>query len=376
MNDVWELSRLTIKRFTKAVYKTKLAISTVGRCDMVGSPKLGDVAKAASLSSATVSRYLNGSLRLPPETSRRIEAAVATLGYRPHPHARSLSRGRSDTIGLLLPEIDNPFFSRLAAAVEAAAGARGLGLMFCASLNDPGREVDYIAHFRRNVVDGLLFATNHPDDGTLSRAVNAAPGIVLIDEDIAEAGVPKVFCDNEQGGRLAAEHLLGFGHTDLAYIGGPVGLMSARERGAAFAATVRGAGQRLAGECFGDYSRRHGETATIEILDRHPEVTAIFAGSDEILMGILSVLKGRELEVGADMSIVSFDDVGPLDLLATPITAIRQPVEEIGRLALDRMMGDRSQTGASVDRLAVSLVVRASVASPRRRAPRRHPATH
>ncbi len=343
---------------------------------MVGPAKLGDVAKAATLSSATVSRYLNGSLKLPPETSRRIDAAVAMLGYRPHPHARSLSRGRSDTIGLLLPEIDNPFFSRLAAAVEAAAHARGLGLMFCASLNNPDREIDYIGHLRRNLVDGLLFATNHPDDGTLSRAINAAPGIVLIDEDIAETGVPKVFCDNAQGGRLAAEHLLAFGHTDLAYVGGPGGLMSARERGAAFAAAVRGAGRRLAAEHLGDYSRRHGETATIELLERHPEVTAIFTGSDEILMGVLKVLKDRGLDIGTDMSIVSFDDVGPLDLLATPVTAIRQPVEEIGRLALDRIMGDSASTGGVVDRLPVSLVVRASVAAPRRRAPWPHAAAH
>ena len=136
---------------------------------MTGSPKLCDVAKRASLSPAAVSRYLNGLLKLPPETARRIESAVTTLGYRPHAHARSLSRGKSDVVGLLLPEIANPFFARLAAAVEAAADARGLGVMFCASLNKPHREIDYLAQLRRNLVDGFAVRNEPPPTTAPSR---------------------------------------------------------------------------------------------------------------------------------------------------------------------------------------------------------------
>lgn len=334
-------------------------------------PKLGDVARAASLSSASVSRYLNGSLRLPPETARRIDAAVASLGYRPHPHARSLSRGKTDTIGLLLPEVANPFFSRLAAAVEAAADARGLGVMLCSSLNRPEREVDYLARLRRNFVDGLLFATNHPDDGTLARAVNEAPGVVLIDEDIEGTAVPKVFSDNDQGGRFAAAHLLGFGHAEVAYVGGPRGLMSARERGAGFARTIREAGHTVAAERFGAYSRQHGEDAARDLLERHPEVTGIFVGSDEILMGVLTMLRDRGLKVGTDISVVTFDDAAPLDMLDPPITAIRQPISAIGALALERMLDGGGPEGPSVERLGVELVPRASVTAPLRPKARR-----
>ena len=343
------------------------------RCGVIGTPKLGDVAKAAKLSSAAVSRYLNGSLRLPPETARRIDAAVKDLDYRPHPHARSLSRGKSDTIGLLLPDIANPFFARLAAAIEAAADARGLGVMLCTSLNKPHREIDYLAQLRRNLVDGVLLATNHPDGGALARAVNEAASVVLVDEDIEGTDVFKVFCDNEGGGALAARHLLSFGHLQFAYVGGPHGLMSARARGAGFAASVREGGGRIVAECFGDYSRAHGEAATREILDRFPEVTAIFAGSDEILTGMLRVLRDRQKGVGNDISVVTFDDVGPLDLMDPPVTAIRQPVEEIGRLAIERMLD--GTPGSGTDRLPVSLVSRASVAAPRTRAPRRHAAS-
>ena len=339
---------------------------------MTGSPKLGDVAKAAQLSSAAVSRYLNGSLRLPPETSRRIDAAVKVLGYRPHPHARSLSLGRSDTIGVLLPEIANPFFSRLAAAVEVAADARGLGVMLCTSLNKPHREIDYLAQLRRNLVDGVLLATNHPDDGALARAVNEAGSVVLVDEDIEGTDVFKVFCDNELGGGLAGRHLLDFGHRRFAYVGGPRGLMSARARGAGFAATIGEGGGSVVPDYFGDYSRRHGEAAICDILERHPEVTAVFAGSDEILTGVLHVLRDRGKQVGPDVSLVTFDDVGPLDLMDPPITAIRQPVEEIGRLAVERILD--GFTGSGTDKLPVSLIARASVAAPRPRAARRRAA--
>jgi LacI family transcriptional regulator len=145
-------------------------------------PSLQHVAKAAGLSPATVSRYLNGSLVLPKETAARIDAAIAALNYRPNPHARSLSRGKSDTIGLVIPDIANPFFARLAAAVEKYADAAGIALMLCSTLNRPERELDYVERLRRNYVDGLLFTTNHQDEnGALAAAINASANIVVMD---------------------------------------------------------------------------------------------------------------------------------------------------------------------------------------------------
>ena len=155
-------------------------------------PSLQHVAKAAKLSPATVSRYLNGSLTLPKETADRIDAAIATLNYRPNPHARSLSRGKSDTIGLVIPDIANPFFAKLAAAVEHYADAEGMALMLCSTLNRPERELDYLERLRRNYVDGLLFTTNHRDEqGTLAKAINSSANIVVMDEDVDDVAVPK-----------------------------------------------------------------------------------------------------------------------------------------------------------------------------------------
>lgn len=135
-------------------------------------PGLKEVAHAAGVSVPTVSRFLNGSLRLPEPTVRRIETAIETLGYRPNPHARRLSLGRSDTIGLVVPDIANPFFALLVATVEEEADRRGLGVSLFATLNRPGREISYLQLIEKNHVDGLIFMTNHPDDGRLADLIN------------------------------------------------------------------------------------------------------------------------------------------------------------------------------------------------------------
>ena len=326
---------------------------------------LEQVAKAAKLSPAAVSRYLNGSLSLPAATRSRIEGAVRELGYRPNLHARSLSRGRSDAIGLVIPEIDNPFFSRLAAATERAADAQGIAVMLCSTSNKLIREVNYVEKLDASMVDGLLFATNHHDaDGALAAAINRAARVVLVDEDVPGTNVPKVFSDNVQGGYLAGRHLVEAGHRRLAYIGGPRDLMSAKERAAGFRQAVRdsGTGAAVIEELCGDYRSEHGAEAISDILARRPEITAVFAGSDEILVGVLRTLADRSIAVGADISIVTFDDASPLELLATPVTAIRQRIDAMGERALALML-EALDGGVAprVERVPVELVVRRSV---------------
>ncbi|HUC17331.1 MAG TPA: LacI family DNA-binding transcriptional regulator [Acetobacteraceae bacterium] len=326
--------------------------------------RIRDVAAAAEVSPAAVSRYLNGLLNLPRETAERIDRAVHRLDYRPNPHARRLILGRSETVGLVLPDIANPFFARLAAAIEAAADHAGLGLVLSATLNRPGRELEYIERMRRNHVDGLIFVTNHPDDGTLRRALNATPGAILIDEDVPGAIVPKVFCDNEEGGFLAGRHLLAAGHRRIAFVGGPRGLMSTQERRAgldrALAAKPDAA---VVWESFGPYTLAEGARVGAALLARKPRPSAIFAGSDELVLGLLPVLREARARVPDDMSIVGFDDVGPLHLLDPPVSAIRQPVDAIGERAV-ALLTAVPDDPPPCERLPVRLVERGSVAAP------------
>lgn len=327
-------------------------------------PSLRDVADAAGLSPATVSRYLNGSLSLPAATTERIETAIAKLKYQPNPYARSLSRGRSDTIGLVLPEIDNPFFAKLAAAVEREAEAAGQTLVLFASLNRPERELFYLDKLNRNFFDGMLFATNHNDDGSLAQIINQSKSIVILDEDIKGARAPRVFSENYAGGLMAAQHFLANGHRKLAFISGQEDILTTEERGGGFYHGVESAnvGATVKAKYHGAHSIDWGRDATSRLLEAHRDVTGIFISSDEILYGVIDMLREKGMQIGRDMSVITFDDAGPLAFLDPPITAVRQPIEDIGKMAFNLLM--RRIAGAEACetvRLPVELMVRRSV---------------
>ncbi|MFI0843043.1 LacI family DNA-binding transcriptional regulator [Mesorhizobium sp. IMUNJ 23232] len=330
---------------------------------------LKDVAVAAGVSVTTVSRLLNGSLELPAETRQRIETAIRDLRYEPNPHARRLSRGRSDTIGLVVPDIANPFFATLVAAVEQKADGEAKALSLYATLNRSGREVAYLRMLERNHVDGLVFVTNHPDNGELAGLINRTGKVVVVDEDVPGTTVPKLFCDNVQGGYLAGRHLAENGHRNVLYIGGAEGMISTRRRFQGLEkAMMEGTGG--AARLFrygGEYTTEFGRRAARRFLDEGLPVTAIFASSDEIAIGLIEVLRAQGVSIPQDLSIIGFDDVGPLHLFAPPLTAIRQPVRAIGERALALLLEtdwEQSETSHGEELLPVEIVVRSSVAPP------------
>lgn len=335
---------------------------------MKSTARLKDVAARAGVSPTAVSRYLNGSLVLPEATVQRIEAAVAHYDYRPNAHARSLSRGRSDTIALVLPEIGNPFFAELAAAAERAAAAAGLGIMLFATDNRIERELEYLSRLGRSDVDALLFVTNHSDaDGRLAEAISRARQVVLLDEDVPGAAVPRVFADNVAGGRLAARAFREAGHRNMAYVGGPRDLMSARERGEGFLAELAESGSAVA-EVYGRYTVDHGRAAAAHLLAAAARPTAVFAASDQILLGLLEVFQAQGVRVPADVSLITFDDVAPLAFFAPAISAIRQSIGGMGAAGVERLVamiaGMPDAAAAAALRLPVEFVARASVAPP------------
>lgn len=328
---------------------------------------LRDVAQAAGVSVTTVSRFLNGTLDLPERTRTAVEAAILKLNYLPNPHARRLSRGRADTIGLVIPDIATPFFATLVAAVEAEADRRGLGLTLHATLNRGERELAYLQAVRRNQVDGLIFVTNHPDDGTLAAAINASGQVVILDEDVSGTSVPKLFCDNEQGGYLAGRHLGEAGHRRVLFIGGVDAMLSGARRFCGFRRAmmeVWGADAQIE-RYEGEYSTEFGRSAAKRMLGAQLNATAVFATSDEITIGVLEVLNAAGIRVPQDLSLVGFDDVGPLHLFAPAVTAVRQPVRALGIRALALLL-DTDWTDPTnlppEEIMPVALITRNSVA--------------
>ena len=328
---------------------------------------LKDVAQAAGVSVTTVSRFLNGSLDLPDRTRTAVEAAILAMNYLPNPHARRLSRGRSDTIGLVIPDIATPFFATLVAAVEAEADRRGLGLTLHATLNRRERELSYVQAVRRNQVDGLIFVTNHPDEGPLAAAINASGQVVILDEDVAGTSVPKLFCDNDQGGYLAGRHLAEAGHRRVLFIGGVDAMLSGTRRFAGFRrAMMEVWGTDAQIERYeGEYLAEFGRVAAQRMLATESKPTAVFTTSDEITIGVLEILSASGIRVPQDLSLVGFDDVGPLHLFAPAVTAVRQPVRAMGIRALALLL-DTDWTDPeklpSEELLPVTLITRNSVA--------------
>lgn len=329
---------------------------------------LKDVADAAGVSVTTVSRLLNGSLQLPAETKQRIDDAIRALRYEPNPHARRLSRGRSDTIGLVVPDISNPFFATLVSAVEEEADKRGLALSLHVTLNRPGREISYVTALARNHVDGLIFITNHPDDGELGALINQTGKVVIVDEDVPNAMVPKLFADNEQGGYLAGRHLADHGHRRILYVGGPQEMISTRRRSRGLECALEERREPFEITRYeGSFSVEFGRAAGLRFLEEGRPATAIFASSDEIAIGLIEVLRAEGVLIPQQVSVVGFDDVGPLHLFAPPLTAIRQPVRDLGQRALAILLETNWQQSESLsteELLPVEIVVRNSVAPP------------
>lgn len=326
-----------------------------------------DVAQTAGVSATTVSRYLNKRIELPAATIARIDAAIARHDYRPNLLARRLSTGRTEAIGLVVPEIREPFFAELASAVEDEADRHGYTIFMSSTRSARAREVASLERLRDHHVDGLILLTNTPDDGTLARLIGKRRNVVLIDEDVPAANVPKVFVENSEGAHRATTCLIEAGHRRIGYLGGPLGLLSSEERFAGYRQALREASIALreADIHRGSFAPDFAAVATRRLLAQRTPPTAIFASSDYLALGALRALRGAAVSIPDQMSFVSFDDTLIGDMLTPALTAVRQPIPDLGRhgfrALLALMNGGRAP---KLTRLPVELIERDSVAAP------------
>lgn len=321
-----------------------------------------DVAREAGVSPTTVSRYLNNHLELPASTKSRIDAAIKRMDYRPNLLAKRLSTGKSEIIGVVAPEIANPFFTNLVAAIEDEAEQHGYSVLLSSTRGMRAREIEQIGRLEDRHVDGLILMTNQPDDGTLAAFIEKHANIVLLDEDVPGFLGPKIFVENTEGAYLATRYLIEAGHKSIAHIGGPPGLMSTVERHKGFVRAMEDAGLRPSHVLLGSYTSAFGASAMSEILARTERPSAVFAGSDFVAVGVIQCICGHGLLVPDDISLVGFDDMPFADLLAPPLTTIRQPVQELGRKAFQALFAVlNDQLIPELERLPVKLVERRSV---------------
>lgn len=329
-----------------------------------------DVAEDAGVSPTTVSRYLNRRIDLPATTAGRIDAAILKLGYRPNLLAKRLSTGKSQAVGLVTPEIREPFFAEIASAFEDEADRHGYTVFISSTRSDRKREIASLDRLDDRHVDGLLLMTNRADDGTLARLIDGRRDVVILDEDIPGVSVPRIFVDNEQGAFAAARHLIESGHRRIAYIGGPADLTTVTERRAGFVAAMRSAGLLVDPElvAMGSFAAEASRLATHRFLGLPRPPTAIFASSDYIAIGAFTALREAGRAIPDDISLVGFDDMPIGALLTPPLTAVRQPVETLGRLGFQTLFALlNGEPAAPLTRLPVELIRRHSVGAPKER---------
>jgi LacI family transcriptional regulator len=329
-----------------------------------GTATLRDVADVAGVSIATVSRILTGARQSRPATRDRVLAAAAQLDYRPSAPARALKLQQTQTLGLLITDIENPFFPEIVRAVEDAAHERGYAVLLCNATDDPGRELAYINLLLERRVDGIIVAASQVPSRHAALLGRARIPVVLVNCEAPGSGLASITSDNPGGARMATEHLLSLGHRHIGHITAPHANAAAALRlgGVRGAMRAAGIGEESLVVSEGDAHVAGGERATRELLERAPLTTAIVCYNDLTAIGALRALRALGCLVPGDFSVLGFDDIDLAKWTDPPLTTIAQQKGEMGRWAV-ALLADAASNGhhsASTRRLTTSLVLRGS----------------
>jgi DNA-binding LacI/PurR family transcriptional regulator len=329
-----------------------------------------DVARRARVSLATVSRALAEPRLLRRETLARVLAAAEHLAYRPNPAARSLITGRTGNIGIVVPDLDNPFYPSILRGVQARAHQAGYAVLLADSEEDPAAE-ENLVHTMGNQIDGAIVCAPFASDAQLVRLA-ATTSLVLVNRRLP--GIPAVLMDFAHGMRQAVAHLATLGHRRCAFLSGPRHAWSNRERRRGLRAAVRSHSLQLVELGPFEPKFQGGIDAADQALDAG--ASAIVAFNDMMALGVLRRLAARGVDVPRDISVVGFDDILYAAMCAPPLTTVAMPMEAAGRAAVDLLLRQRGGTASAPhgihQRLAADLIVRATTAPPASRsAPRR-----
>ena len=330
---------------------------------------LRDVAAVAGVHPATASRALNPETRLlvSEDTARRVMAAAAKLGYRPNPVARSLRTRRSHTVGVLIPDLNNPLFPPIVRGLEDKLAAAGYVALIGNTDADANRERTLFEQMRARHVDGFVLATATQHDRLLDEAAAAELPVVLMNRLAQDYSFPSVSVDNEQGARMAVSHLARLGHTRIAHIAGPQEASTGVGRLKGFREAMASHGLEVDEDLIAYASRYTVEEGTRcyrELMVRHGDFTAVAAGNDMLAIGCYAALDEEDRLCPDDVSVIGFNDMPFIDRLRPPLTTVRFPHYQLGteaaQLLLERINGGDGPV--KILYLAPELIVRGSTA--------------
>ncbi|MFF1822197.1 LacI family DNA-binding transcriptional regulator [Kribbella sp. NPDC058245] len=301
-----------------------------------------DVAQRAGVSVATASRVLNGGDRIPrPELQERVKAAADELGYTPNAQAQALAKSSTNVVGILVHDIEDPYFAAIANGVMRAADERNLLVMLASTFRDAEREIAYLASLRaQRARAAVMIGSRRTDAESLTRTasevssfLNSGAGLALV----SQSGMPAhtIEPDNRAGAAELARSLAGLGWRKFGILGGPDTLATARDRRDGFVAGLADSGLEPVAIEIGDFTRDGGYAAAEELLDRGVDVDCLFAVNDVMAVGAMSALRARGVAVPGQLGVAGFDDIATLRDVWPSLTTVRLPLEQMGRRALE-----------------------------------------
>lgn len=304
------------------------------------NPTIRDVAELAGVHPSTVSRVINDDSRISEKTKNKVLLIIKKLGYTPNAIARGLKIKRTYTLGMLIPDITNPFFAEIARGVEDAANANGFNIILCNTDDKLKKERIYLEILKEKRVDGLILGTAHIRDKSILELEKKKFPYILLSRNIEGLDKNCVIVDDVVGGIIVTEYLIKLGHRRIAHITGPP--------------TVRVANNRLEGYKFalekhqieyyeelveeGDFRIKGGYQAMKKFLELPEPPTAIFAANDLLALGAMQAIQKKKYHIPEDFCIIGFDDIRLASFVYPPLTTIRQPMLEMGALAVKMLL--------------------------------------
>jgi LacI family transcriptional regulator len=328
-----------------------------------------DIAAEAHVSYATVSRVINNDVHVKQETRDRVLQTMGRLGYVANRQARSLAGGKTNSIGVLVPDLGTGYIGEIIRGIDAELGLSDLDLILYTTHRTASKEANYVANLAKGMVDGLLLVLPRSPADFIGTLTQRNFPFVLIDHQGIGKDCPAVGAANWQGGFTATEYLIKLGHHRIGFITGWMDLGCALDRLDGYRSALRTnhiqEGLDLIYE--GTFFQPDGYTGASILLDLLNPPTAIFASNDVMAMGVMDAVRNKGLRVPDDVSVIGFDDIPQASLIRPALTTIRQPLEKMGRVATQMLLELLSQPQKQNGRieLPTELIVRDSCQAPR-----------
>lgn len=292
-----------------------------------------DVAARAGVSSGTVSRVINDDIHVRPQTREHVLQVMHDLGYIANRQARSLAGGKTDIIGLIVPDLGTGYIGEIIRGIDMELGLTGLDLILYTTHRTASKEANYVANLAQGMVDGLLLVLPRSPADYIEALTSRSFPFVLVDHQGTGRECPAVGATNWQGAYDATEYLVRLGHTRIGFITGSMDLGCSQDRLAGFRAALRDHHLRALPELEyeGEFAQPDGYAGGCAFLELAEPPTAIFASNDVMAMGVLDAVRNRGLRIPDDISVVGFDNIPQSAVVYPPLTTVEQPLEQMGR---------------------------------------------